>query len=139
LLTATSAGFLIHNWPPARIFMGDVGSAFLGYSFAMLALAAGRENPRMCLAGVLLVWPFVFDSAFAFLRRLWKQENVFAAHRSHLCQRLVMSAWSRAATTLLYAGLDLSGLLLALLFVRCPTLAADALVVAAISLLAGSL
>jgi UDP-N-acetylmuramyl pentapeptide phosphotransferase/UDP-N-acetylglucosamine-1-phosphate transferase len=120
LVAASSAGFLIHNWAPARIFMGDVGSAFLGYTFAFLTLWAGRENPRMCVAGVLLAWPFVCDATFTFLRRLVNRENVFSAHRSHLYQRLVISGWSHAATTLLYTALDLTGLLMALLFVNYP-------------------
>jgi len=88
LLAATSLGFLGHNWPPARIFMGDVGSAFLGYTFAVLPVIAAQHNPRLAVAGVLLVWPFVFDAAFTFLRRLRHREVVFAAHRSHLYQRL---------------------------------------------------
>jgi len=120
LAAAGSAGFLVHNWSPAKIFMGDVGSAFLGYTFAFLTLKAGRENPRLCLAGVFFVWPFVFDSSFTFLRRLLKREPVFTAHRTHLYQRLVVAGWSHAATTLLYTGLDLIGLLLALLFVAYP-------------------
>lgn len=121
LVTAGSVGFLIHNWSPAKIFMGDVGSAFLGFIFAVFSVKMGRENSRMYLAGVLLVWPFVFDSTFTFLRRLMKRENVFAAHRSHLYQRLVIAGWSHAATTLLYAGLDLTGVVLALLFVQGQT------------------
>jgi len=68
--------------------MGDVGSAFLGYTFAVLPVIAAQHNPRLAVAGVLLVWPFVFDAAFTFLRRLRHREVVFAAHRSHLYQRL---------------------------------------------------
>ncbi len=70
LLAAASLGFLGHNWPPARIFMGDVGSAFLGYTFAVLAVAAAQRDARLALAGLLFVWPFVFDATFTFLRRL---------------------------------------------------------------------
>ena len=135
LVAASGAGFLIHNWSPAGIFMGDVGSAFLGYTFAFLALKGGQKDPRMCVAGLLLVWPFVFDSTFTFLRRLGNRENVFAAHRSHLYQRLVIAEWSHAATTLLYAALDLTGLLMALLFVTHPTIG-DGLTVAGLPLLA---
>jgi UDP-N-acetylmuramyl pentapeptide phosphotransferase/UDP-N-acetylglucosamine-1-phosphate transferase len=116
LVAASSLGFLPHNRPPARIFMGDVGSAFLGYSFAFLAVVAAQADPRLCLAGVLLIWPFVFDTAITFLRRLRKRENVFAAHRSHLYQRLVIAGWTHGRVTLLYAGLALLGLVLAVLF-----------------------
>ncbi len=105
LLAAASLGFLAHNWPPAKIFMGDVGSAFLGFGFATMAVLGARRDPRLALAGVLLVWPFVFDTSFTFLRRLRKGENVFQAHRSHLYQRLVLAGWGHRAVTLLYAGL----------------------------------
>jgi len=102
LLVASSLGFLGHNWPPARIFMGDVGSAFLGYTFAVLPVVAAQHNFRLALAGVLLVWPFVFDAAFTFLRRLRNRENVFAAHRSHLYQRLVIAGYSHRFVSSLY-------------------------------------
>jgi UDP-N-acetylmuramyl pentapeptide phosphotransferase/UDP-N-acetylglucosamine-1-phosphate transferase len=117
LLAATSLGFLFHNWPPARIFMGDVGSAFLGYSFACLAVIAANREPALAIAGVLLVWPFVFDTIFTLLRRLKNRENVFSAHRSHLYQRLVISGYSHRSVTLLYIGLDVLVLLLALLVI----------------------
>jgi UDP-N-acetylmuramyl pentapeptide phosphotransferase/UDP-N-acetylglucosamine-1-phosphate transferase len=116
LLAATSLGFLFHNWPPARIFMGDVGSAFLGYSFACLAIMGANSKPSLGIAGVLLVWPFVFDTIFTFFRRLKNREKVFSAHRSHLYQRLVISGYSHRAVTLIYMGLDVLGLLFALLF-----------------------
>jgi UDP-N-acetylmuramyl pentapeptide phosphotransferase/UDP-N-acetylglucosamine-1-phosphate transferase len=100
-----SLGFLAHNWPPARIFMGDVGSTFLGFTFALLPLMALGQVEHAPLWGVLLVWPFVFDAAFTFLRRLSKGENVFAAHRSHLYQRLVIAGLSHQRVTVLYLGL----------------------------------
>ena len=105
LLAAASLGFLGFNWPPARIFMGDVGSAFLGFTFAALAVAAAQRDPRIALVGILFVWPFVFDATFTFLRRLKNGENVFAAHRSHLYQRLVIVGYSHRFVTLLYMGL----------------------------------
>jgi UDP-N-acetylmuramyl pentapeptide phosphotransferase/UDP-N-acetylglucosamine-1-phosphate transferase len=114
LLASCSLGFLGHNWPPARIFMGDVGSVFLGYTFAILAVIAAQKDPRLALAGVLLVWPFIFDTTFTFLRRLRRGENVFTAHRSHLYQRLVTAGYSHRFVTLLYIGLSGTGAILAL-------------------------
>lgn len=90
LLAASSLGFLGHNWPPARIFMGDAGSIFLGYTFAVLTIVAARPKPVLFLSGILLLWPFIFDTAFTLVRRLHRRENVFMAHHSHLYQRLVM-------------------------------------------------
>jgi UDP-N-acetylmuramyl pentapeptide phosphotransferase/UDP-N-acetylglucosamine-1-phosphate transferase len=120
LLAATSLGFLCHNWPPARIFMGDVGSAFLGYTFAVLplmfkSLLSGRENGRcVIMAAILPIWPFIFDSTLTLLRRLRRGENVFSAHRSHLYQRLVIAGHSHGSVSFLYCALAILGAVLAL-------------------------
>jgi UDP-N-acetylmuramyl pentapeptide phosphotransferase/UDP-N-acetylglucosamine-1-phosphate transferase len=102
-VAGSAAGFLFHNWPPARIFMGDVGSGFLGFTFAVLMIVAARTEPRAVVAGVLFVWPFVFDTVFTFFKRLYRQENVFEAHRSHLYQRLVIGGATHKAVTTIYA------------------------------------
>jgi len=112
MLAGGCAGFLMHNWPPARIFMGDVGSAFLGFSFAVVPLIALRflsESSLPMVAGslplfaLLSVWPFVGDGIYTFLRRLLRREKVWRPHRSHLYQRLVQSGWSHARVSSLYA------------------------------------
>lgn len=102
LLAASSLGFLVHNWSRGRIFMGDVGSTFLGYSLAVVALFG---TARDALIPVLCVWFFLFDSGFTLLRRLKNHENVLAAHRSHLYQRLVIGGWSHSAVATLYVVL----------------------------------
>jgi UDP-N-acetylmuramyl pentapeptide phosphotransferase/UDP-N-acetylglucosamine-1-phosphate transferase len=139
LLAASSLGFLGHNWPPARIFMGDVGSAFLGYSFAVLAVIAAKSDPRLAAAGFLLVWPFVFDTTFTLLRRLRMRENIFAAHRSHLYQRLIILGYSHGRVSLLYAGLATLGGVLAVAWVlgaaAAPYLIAILIPTAAVGLL----
>jgi UDP-N-acetylmuramyl pentapeptide phosphotransferase/UDP-N-acetylglucosamine-1-phosphate transferase len=110
VLVASCLGFLGHNWPPARIFMGDVGSAFLGYTFAVLPIVTVQQDPRLAIAGVLLVWPFVFDTLFTFFCRLFRHENVFTAHRTHLYQRLVDTGYSHKKVASLYIGLAIIGL-----------------------------
>lgn len=107
---AGCAGFLIHNWPPAKIFMGDVGSAFLGFTFAFMTLAAWRHTPQLAIAGALLVWPFIFDATFTILRRFMRGENLLIAHRSHIYQRLVLLGWRQSSVTLLYGLLALVAL-----------------------------
>jgi UDP-N-acetylmuramyl pentapeptide phosphotransferase/UDP-N-acetylglucosamine-1-phosphate transferase len=114
LIAAAAAGFLAHNWPPARIFMGDVGSGFLGFSLAALPLLARDHSIQLFTGIALVLWPFLFDTAFTILRRLRNRENVFAAHRSHLYQRLVIAGWPHLHVTLLYAGLALIGAAIAL-------------------------
>ena len=111
LVAAASLGFLLLNWPPARIFMGDVGSGFLGFTFAALALLAARHSLTLAVCGFLLVWPFVIDAAYTFLRRLRRGENVLEAHRSHAYQRLVVAGRTHRQVTVLYAALAGVGLL----------------------------
>jgi Fuc2NAc and GlcNAc transferase len=122
LISAGSAGFLWWNLPPAKIFMGDVGSAFIGFSFAFMSVWAAANDPHMAVAGVILVWPFVFDSIFTLLRRVRKGENIFKPHRSHLYQRLVQQGWTHGQVSILYMLLALVGIVPATTFVRCPTL-----------------
>jgi UDP-N-acetylmuramyl pentapeptide phosphotransferase/UDP-N-acetylglucosamine-1-phosphate transferase len=108
LLAAASAGFLVFNVPPARLFMGDVGSTFLGFSFAGLtllgniAVGGGRLPPEF---GVVILAPFLFDSLVTLARRILRGERWYAAHRSHYYQRLVQCGLSHGQVTSLYAGL----------------------------------
>jgi len=118
LAAASSLGFLGHNWYPARIFMGDVGSLFLGYTFAVLSVIAAHHNPALALSGVLILWPFVFDTTFTLLRRLYHGENILVAHRSHLYQRLLIVGHSHHFLSLLYVALAVVGAGLAYLFTR---------------------
>ena len=112
LLAGSSLGFLGWNWPPARIFMGDVGSAFLGYTFAVAAVIASQSNPRRAVAGILMVWPFVFDTALTLFCRLRRRENVFEAHRTHLYQRLVAVGLSHRSVTSVYVVFSIVGAVL---------------------------
>lgn len=108
LIAASSAGFLFHNWHPAKIFMGDVGSAFLGFTFAAITMIAVKHDPLLLYAGILLLWPFIFDTVYTFLRRILHKENIFEAHRSHLYQRLVIAGWGHCSVTILYGILACS-------------------------------
>jgi UDP-N-acetylmuramyl pentapeptide phosphotransferase/UDP-N-acetylglucosamine-1-phosphate transferase len=115
VVAASSLGFLLHNWSPARIFMGDVGSAFLGFTFAVVpllvnaGLAGNEKSLGRAIAVGLPLWPFIFDSLFTFVRRLSLGENVFSAHRSHLYQRLVILGYSHQSVSLLYIALAAVG------------------------------
>lgn len=105
VLTAASLAFLSHNWPPAKIFMGDVGSAFLGFTFAFLTLYTFfTHNLTLAIASSLFLWLFIFDATFTLLRRLLRGEKILEAHRSHLYQRLVIAGYTHRAVTLFYFG-----------------------------------
>lgn len=93
LICAAAAGFLFMNWAPARIFMGDVGSGFLGFSIAALALWGIAEQTIPFWTWLILGGVFVADAAVTFFRRLLRGENVTSAHRMHAYQRLARR-WS---------------------------------------------
>jgi UDP-N-acetylmuramyl pentapeptide phosphotransferase/UDP-N-acetylglucosamine-1-phosphate transferase len=108
-VAAAALGFLVWNWQPARVFMGDVGSASLGYTIAVLPLVAGEAERRWLLPlTVAVMWPFLLDTTLTFLRRLRNGENVLEAHRSHFYQRLVIGGWSHASVALIYGGASLT-------------------------------
>jgi UDP-N-acetylmuramyl pentapeptide phosphotransferase/UDP-N-acetylglucosamine-1-phosphate transferase len=109
VIAAASLGFLFFNWPPASVFMGDVGSSFLGFLLSALAVHAASRSPTTAMAGMLFVWPFVFDTTFTFFRRARRRENLLSAHRSHLYQRLVLTGMSHRAVALLYGALAVIG------------------------------
>lgn len=117
-----AVGFLTRNWPPARIFMGDVGSAFCGFLVAVLPMAATPDMVSHTVpVAVLALWPFIFDTIFTLLRRLGRRENIFEAHRSHLYQRLVIAGGSHQATSTLYGWLAACGAALAVAPLVNPT------------------
>ncbi|HET6597936.1 MAG TPA: glycosyltransferase family 4 protein [Anaerolineales bacterium] len=106
-ITAGSLGFLGHNWSPAKIFMGDVGSTFLGYSFAVLPLLSSDQGGDALLLGTLLMWTIIMDAGVTFIGRLLRRENVFTPHRSHLYQRLVRAGYKHETVSSLYILLTL--------------------------------
>lgn len=103
-LLASVAGFLVFNLPPARIFMGDVGSAFLGFTFAALAvIGASFDRGHLSFYVVpLLLFQFIFDTSLTFARRLLQGEKVHLAHRSHLYQLLNRMGYSHRAVSLFH-------------------------------------
>jgi UDP-N-acetylmuramyl pentapeptide phosphotransferase/UDP-N-acetylglucosamine-1-phosphate transferase len=114
-VAAAAVGFLVWNWQPARVFMGDVGSASLGYTIAVLPLLAGEAERRWLLPlSVAVMWPFLLDTTLTFLRRLRNGENVLEAHRSHFYQRLVIGGWSHATVAVMYGCASLAAGLAAL-------------------------
>lgn len=93
VLGTACLGFLAWNWPPAKIFMGDVGSGYIGFVIALLTIAAGRGDPSSLLAWLILSGVFVTDATVTLLRRLLRGERVYQAHRSHGYQWLARR-WS---------------------------------------------
>lgn len=103
-VAGAAAGFLAWNWHPARIFMGDVGSTALGYTFAVLpAIGVARgtvDPPTAPWVALGAVFPFVYDAVSTFVRRAIRRENVFAAHRTHTYQLLAVRLGHRPVAAL---------------------------------------
>lgn len=105
LLAVGVIGFLCFNWPKAKVFMGDVGSATLGFLLIVFALYSQQHDQMPMLIWVMLYGVFLFDATVTLLRRLWHKQRWYEAHKLHAYQRLHQSGFSHAmvlcATTLL--------------------------------------
>jgi UDP-N-acetylmuramyl pentapeptide phosphotransferase/UDP-N-acetylglucosamine-1-phosphate transferase len=90
-LAGSSLAFLLFNWSPATIFMGDVGSCFLGYTLAALPLLAPVDaRPRAVQFVALSLWLFLADATWTLARRVARGERWYQAHREHLYQQLAL-------------------------------------------------
>ena len=105
VIAAASAGFLVWNRPPARIFMGDAGSGLLGFMLAGLAFAGEKEGVP-ALIWVILLGAFVADATIVVVRRMTRGERWYSAHRTHLYQRLVQSGWTHGRVDLALLGIN---------------------------------
>lgn len=95
---AAACGFLAWNWPPARIFMGDVGSGYLGYTLAVLGLASGSHSVFGPWSYIILAGVFAVDATFTVVRRFLRGEKVTEAHRTHAFQLLAQNMGHRRVT-----------------------------------------
>ena len=118
---AASLGFLAWNWPPARIFMGDVGSGFLGYLIAASALLTADSSGLSIWTWLVLNGAFLADATVTLLVRAAHRERVYEAHRSHVYQRLARRWGSHRRVLLVLVAVNVFWLLpLAALTVRAP-------------------
>ncbi len=120
VLLGTSTGFLIWNWPPARLFCGDVGSVPLGFCVAVLLLLLASSG--FLAASAVLAAYYLVDSTSTIVLRLWRRENIFAAHRSHAYQRASMR-WGHRKTIVFIGALNAVLILIMAASVPSPGLA----------------
>ena len=99
-LVGSLLGFLPWNWSPAKVFMGDVGSTFLGAVFAGLVLQA--SSWQRAFGYLLVASPLLADACLCVIRRLLDGQRVFQAHRLHLFQRLHQAGWPHARVSFTY-------------------------------------
>lgn len=100
LLSAAAMGFLLWNWPPARIFMGDGGSGFLGLMLGALMLLDAASEPRMLWVWLVLLGVFVVDATWTLLHRWRLGIKLSEAHRTHAYQYASRAVGSHLPVTL---------------------------------------
>jgi len=133
-LSSSAGAFLLFNFHPARIFMGDVGSVPLGFLAAVLGLAGWVSDDWPLWFPVLIFAPFMCDATLTLLKRLLRRERVWKAHREHYYQRLVRMGFGHRGTACIeYAAMLCCAL--AALAARSATIAVQSAVVAGSALL----
>ena len=146
IILATSAfGFLLYNWSPAKIFMGDIGSGYLGIAIGGLSLMAAKQQHELLWVWIILLAVFVSDATVTLIRRLLRKQKPHVAHRSHAYQHLAIRFNSHAKVSLLILAVNIVWLLPIAFFVANKQLAGTTgvvvayvpLIVAAIALNAG--
>lgn len=100
LVASSAAGFLVRNFPPARIFMGDVGSIPIGFCFGAMMLLGSREHLFDVWVPLIVFSPFIVDASVTLARRVLCGEKFWQAHRSHYYQRVVLLGWGHRKTVL---------------------------------------
>jgi UDP-N-acetylmuramyl pentapeptide phosphotransferase/UDP-N-acetylglucosamine-1-phosphate transferase len=100
IVAAAAGGFLLSNFPPARIFMGDVGSSVLGFLAAAFMLWADRDGIFPLWIGILVFSPFIVDATVTLIKRILRRERFWEAHKTHYYQRLVQLGWGHRRTVL---------------------------------------
>jgi len=110
-LAAASLGFLLLNWPPAKIFMGDVGSTYLGFMIVALALLSVQAGTLNYAVWLILAAVFLTDATVTLLTRLLHGERIYQAHRNHTYQRLALRWGRHSSVTVLFTGINMIWLL----------------------------
>lgn len=85
-LAVCTTGFLVWNFPPAKIFMGDAGSGFVGIILGIMSIQAAWDDTTLFWCWLILLGVFIVDATFTLVRRLLRGEKVYEAHRSHAYQ-----------------------------------------------------
>ena len=118
VIAAASMGFLVYNWPPAKIFMGDGGSAFLGAFYGMQSVVAALSTPVPFPVLVLPFANFILDTTFTLSRRMFGGEMWFQAHRSHFYQRMTNLGMPHAKVTVVELVTVVFSCAAAMVFIR---------------------
>ena len=107
MLAASCLGFLPWNLRKARVFMGDVGSVSLGFSFAALLVYGAVSGAFNVPVALMVLLPFLVDSTLTLIARVLKRERWYNAHRQHLYQQIIIQGWTHGRVLLLYQAINL--------------------------------
>ena len=109
IMLGATLGFLIHNFPPAKIFMGDSGSLFLGFMISVIALLGYKVTTFTSLIVPILILAIpIFDTIFAILRRLLKGQNIGVADKEHFHHQLLKMRYSPTKSILIIYAIDIA-------------------------------
>lgn len=107
VIAAAAAGFLVFNFHPAKVFMGDAGSIPLGFLAGTIGVLGWQDRAWPPWVPLVAFGPFALDATVTLLKRLGRGEKIWQAHRTHYYQRLVQSGWGHRRTALAEYGLML--------------------------------
>jgi Fuc2NAc and GlcNAc transferase len=108
LIALSVFGFLLFNWQKAKIFMGDIGSTFLGFIFAVLMIHS-LNNGESLYSWLIILGLFWVDATLTLIRRAQNGESLSQAHRKHAYQRITQAGWSHQKTVLIGMGINIIG------------------------------
>lgn len=115
IIATANLAFLVFNFHPAKIFMGDAGSIPLGFLAAAIGLSGWQQGAWSVWFPILVFSPFIVDASVTLLKRILRREKIWQAHKSHYYQRLVQMGWGHRRTALMEYGVmlmaSLSGIL----------------------------
>ena len=118
IMLGATLGFLFHNFPPAKIFMGDTGSLFLGFMISIIALLGYKVTTFTSLVVPIVVLAIpIFDTLFAILRRLLKGQSVAVADKEHFHHQLLKMKYSPVASILIIYAIDIAFAVVSILYV----------------------
>ncbi len=118
---AGALGFLLFNWQKAKIFMGDIGSTFLGFIFAVLMIYS-LNNGESLYSWLIILGLFWVDATLTLIRRARNGETLSQAHRKHAYQRITQAGWSHQKTVLMGMGINCIGIIPIFLLQTSPYL-----------------
>ncbi len=107
VVAVSTSGFLYWNWPPAKIFMGDVGSCVLGFSFGVLAIVGEMTNSISLSVWFVLLSVFICDASFTLILRIVRHEKWYEAHKSHAYQRLISLGVSHKKLAVIFIAINI--------------------------------